>query len=297
MSQNETPVQYFTADDGAKIAYRDNGAGQPLLCLSGLTRNSTDFDYLAAALDDVRLIRIDYRGRGKSDWTGADTYTVPREAADVIGLLQHLGLKNVPILGTSRGGIIGQFMAAKTPDLVAGLCMNDIGPELELAGRQRITTYVGVNPDADTIESAAQSPTLTHGFANVPDGRWLEEAHKLYLATPSGLTINYDPALRDSYMAAFNKGIAPNMWAAFQTLADKPVAVIRGANSDVLSPEIVARMIKMHPDMIFAQVPDRAHMPFLDEPESLAAIQTFLQQIQALQNQPAGTPSSPLEHN
>ena len=175
--------------------------------------------------------------------------------------------------------------------------MNDIGPELELAGRQRITTYVGVNPDADTIESAAQSPTLTHGFANVPDGRWLEEAHKLYLATPSGLTINYDPALRDSYMAAFNKGIAPNMWAAFQTLADKPVAVIRGANSDVLSPEIVARMIKMHPDMIFAQVPDRAHMPFLDEPESLAAIQTFLQQIQALQNQPAGTPSSPLEHN
>jgi len=294
---NETPVQYFTADDGAKIAFRDNGTGQPLLCLSGLTRNSTDFDCLVGALDDVRLIRIDYRGRGKSDWTGGETYTVPREAGDVIGLLQHLGLKNVPILGTSRGGIIGQFMAAKTPELVAGLCMNDIGPELALAGRKRITTYVGVNPDATTFEAAATLPTLRDGFANIPEERWLAEARKLYLQTPDGLTINYDPALRDGYMAAFNKGIAPNMWAAFQTLADKPVAVIRGANSDVLSPEIVAKMIKMHPDLIYAQVPDRAHMPFLDEPESLAAIQTFLQQIQALQNQPAGAPSSPLEHN
>ncbi|MBV1867106.1 MAG: alpha/beta hydrolase [Marinosulfonomonas sp.] len=274
-------MQYFTADDGAKIAFRDNGAGQPLLCLSGLTRNSTDFDYLADALDDVRLIRIDYRGRGKSDWTGGDTYNVPREAGDVIGLLKHLGLTNIPILGTSRGGIIGQFMAANTPELVAGLCMNDIGPELELAGRQRITTYVGVNPDATTFEGAAASPTLQEGFANVPQARWMTEARKLYLDTADGLTINYDPALRDGYMAAFNSGNAPNMWAAFETLADKPVAVIRGANSDILSPKIVARMLKLHPDLIFSQVPDRAHMPFLDEPESLAAIVEFLQQVQS----------------
>ena len=85
-------TQFFTADDGAKIAYQDEGEGLPVLCLAGLTRNMADFDYVAPHLPGVRLIRMDYRGRGQSDFTGVETYTVPREAKDALLLLDYLFL-------------------------------------------------------------------------------------------------------------------------------------------------------------------------------------------------------------
>ena len=61
-------VQHFTTPDGLRLAYTDAGEGLPVIALSGLTRNHRDFDFLAPHLRDVRLIRMDYRGRGDSDW-------------------------------------------------------------------------------------------------------------------------------------------------------------------------------------------------------------------------------------
>ncbi|SMX44650.1 Arylesterase [Actibacterium lipolyticum] len=272
-------MEFFTADDGAKIAFRDTGNGQPLLCLAGLTRNATDFDYLAPHLDGVRMICMDYRGRGASDWTGAETYNVPREAQDAIQLLDHLGLGAVPILGTSRGGLVGMGLAVGTPDRVAGLCLNDIGPVIERGGLERIFDYVGRNPSSGSYESVAASmERMMDGFANLPEGRWLEEARKHYVETPEGMKINYDPALRDAFLEAFN-GEQPDLWPLFAALADKPVALIRGANSDLLSAEVAADMAKRHPGMIHAEVPDRAHIPFLDEPEAIEAIRAFIKQF------------------
>ncbi|MDO9525540.1 MAG: alpha/beta hydrolase, partial [Gemmobacter sp.] len=148
-------LSHFTASDGARIAFRDEGAGLPVLCLAGLTRNGSDFDYLAPHLADVRLIRMDYRGRGGSDWTGAKTYAVPRESKDAVELLDHLGLDRVAIIGTSRGGLNGMFLAATARTRLSGLCLNDVGPGLEKAGLGRIMDYVGRNPAAKTMEQAA----------------------------------------------------------------------------------------------------------------------------------------------
>jgi pimeloyl-ACP methyl ester carboxylesterase len=92
----------FTAADGASLSYTDQGEGLPVLCLAGLTRNSTDFDFVAPHVADVRLIRMDYRGRGQSDRTGAATYTIVQEAQDALALLDHLGIARAAILGTSR---------------------------------------------------------------------------------------------------------------------------------------------------------------------------------------------------
>ncbi len=103
---------FFTAGDGARLAYSDEGTGLPVLCLSGLTRTMADFDYALPALAGCRVIRMDYRGRGASEWTGAATYTVPMEAQDALALLAHLGVARAAILGTSRGGLIGMFLAA-----------------------------------------------------------------------------------------------------------------------------------------------------------------------------------------
>lgn len=272
-------IRHFTASDGARLAYRDEGAGLPLLCLPGLTRTMGDFEYLRPHLPPLRLIRMDYRGRGASDFTGAATYTVPVEAADARALLDHLGIPKAAVLGTSRGGLIGLFLAATARDRLLGLCLNDVGPVIERAGLERIFDYVGRNPAARShAELAAAMPRFAPGFADVPAERWLAEARLHYRETPEGLRITYDPALRDAFLAAF-QGPPADAWPLFEACAGLPLALIRGANSDLLSSKTAAEMQRRRPDLIFAEVPGRAHIPFLDEAESLAAIRTFLERI------------------
>jgi pimeloyl-ACP methyl ester carboxylesterase len=235
-----------------------------------------DFDYLAPHLPPVRLIGMDYRGRGASQWTGAATYTVATEAADAVALLDHLGIRQTAILGTSRGGLIGMLLAATARDRLLGLCLNDVGPVIEKAGLDRIFAYVGRDPSASTHAALAEAmPRHAPGFANVPAERWLTEVRRHYTETGSGLRITYDPALRDAFLAAFERPLAP-AWRLFDACAGLPLALIRGANSDLLSTATADEMRRRRPDMVFADVPDRAHIPFLDEPESLAAIRAFL---------------------
>jgi len=270
---------HFTAADGCRLAYRDDGAGVPLLCLPGLTRTMADFDYLAPHLPPLRLIRMDYRGRGGSDWTGPATYTVDQEAKDALALLDHLGVEKAAILGTSRGGLIGMVLGAVARGRVLGLCLNDVGPEIGRAGLVRIFDYVGRNPAGGTYEGLAEKLSRTPGFHGVPLSRWLDEAHRLSVEGPSGLQTRYDPALREAFLAAFD-GPPVDLWPVFDALAGLPIALIRGANSDLLTAETVARMRNHRPDMPFAEVPDRAHIPFLDETEAVALIHDFLKGLQ-----------------
>ncbi|MCF3972463.1 alpha/beta fold hydrolase [Paracoccus salsus] len=276
-------TRFFTTEDGARIAYRDQGAGLPVLCLAGLTRNMADFDYLAPHLPDLRLIRMDYRGRGQSDWTGPDTYNVPQEGRDALALLDHLGIGQAAVLGTSRGGLIGLLLAAVAHDRLLGLCLNDVGPVIDRGGLERIMDYVGRNPKAAThAELAAKLPAAMPGFADVPEGRWLADAQRHYAETPDGLRIRYDPALREAFLAAFADE-SPDLWPLWDATAGLPVALIRGANSDLLSPEVALEMQRRRPDLIHAEIPGRAHVPWLDEPESLAALRSWLAALSAPQ--------------
>jgi pimeloyl-ACP methyl ester carboxylesterase len=271
---------FFTVADGAKLAYRDEGTGLPVLCLSGLTRNMADFDYALPALAGCRVIRMDYRGRGQSQWTGADTYTVPLEAQDALGLLDHLGVDRAAVLGTSRGGLIAMFLGLVARPRLLGLCLNDVGPEIHRPGLERIKDYVGRNPAARTLrEMAGKMPKVMTGFANVPESRWHEEVSHFYDETPKGLQIKYDPALREAFHAAFS-GPPVDLWPLFDGLAGLPLALIRGANSDLLSAETTAEMARRRPDMIHAEIPDRGHVPFLDEPGAVAALSAWLGKMQ-----------------
>lgn len=268
--------RHFAARDGARLAYRDEGQGLPVLCLTGLTRNMADFDFVAPHLPNVRLIRMDYRGRGLSEFTGAATYTVPQEAQDALSLLDHLGISKAAILGTSRGGLIGMALGATARDRILGLCLNDIGPDIDQTGMARIADYVGRNPVARTLDEAARRmPDWSPGFEGVPFARWREMAGHLYEETPKGLVIRYDPALRDAVLAALS--LPPiDLWPLFDACAGLPMAVIRGANSDLLTTATADEMARRHPGLIRAEVAGRAHVPFLDEPEALAAIRAWL---------------------
>lgn len=269
----------FTTSDGLDLYYTDEGTGVPVLCLSGLTRNSSDFDYAMPALAAARVIRLDYRGRGKSQWAeDFTTYNIPREATDALELLDHLGLEKAAVLGTSRGGLIALTLAALALPRLSGVCFVDIGPVLDPAGLLAIIDYIGRKPVWKTLDAAAEDiGKRMAGFDNVPASRWREEVEKHFVETPEGLDINYDPKLRDAVLSVLDpEAEAPDLWPLFDMLAPLPLAVIRGSNSDLMSAETLAEMQRRAPGLIAATVPDRGHIPFLDEPQSVAALQGWL---------------------
>ncbi|MGX9356612.1 alpha/beta fold hydrolase [Roseobacteraceae bacterium S113] len=273
-------MPHFTTSDGVSLYYSDHGTGQPVLCLSGLTRDSRDFDYVAPFLAGHRMICMDYRGRGKSEHADPSTYTIPREGQDAMELLAHLGIAQAAILGTSRGGLIAMGLAATVPDALLGVALNDIGPELDPAGLDVIMGYIGRQPIWKTYEEAAQArPGVMAGFANVPAERWRAEVEKFFDETPSGLKITYDPRLREAVEAAGAQPM-PDLWPFFDALEGKPIAIIRGENSDLLSEDTMEEMIRRRPDACTAVVPDRGHVPFLDEHESQVAILEWLEDME-----------------
>jgi pimeloyl-ACP methyl ester carboxylesterase len=269
----------FTTSDGLSLAYTDTGAGRPLLGLPGLTRNAADFEDLAAALGGrYRLIALTSRGRRGSDfdpdWAN---YNVSVEARDAVELLDHLGLDKVTILGTSRGGLIAMLLAVFAKHRVSAVLLNDIGPEIAPGGLGRIMGYLGVPPKGRSYAdvAAALRATGQAEFPDVPLARWEICARRWFAETPEGMALNYDPKLRDAVIGGAVEP-APDMWPLFEAFAGIPVAVLRGANSDLLSAETVARMVAHRPDLIAAEVPNRGHVPFLDEPESLAVLDALL---------------------
>ncbi|MEM9395107.1 MAG: alpha/beta hydrolase [Pseudomonadota bacterium] len=275
-------MPYITAPDGARLFYSDEGAGLPILCLSGLTRSGRDFDYAMPALAGCRVIRMDYRGRGRSDWADHKSYTLVQEGTDALQLLDHLSLEKAAILGTSRGGLIALGLAVAARERLLGVCLNDIGPELDPKGLDVIMGYLGRNPAfASHAEMAAEMPNLMKSFANVPQSRWRTEVETHYAETPRGLQITYDPKLRDAVIEA-GAVAAPDLWPFFDALAGLPSAVIRGANSDLLSAGTFAEMRRRRPDLIVAEVPDRGHIPFLDEPEAVDVLGNWVEQLSSV---------------
>ena len=276
----------FTTSDGLSLAWEEEGAGQPVLCLPGLTRNARDFDDLAAALDArafgrVRLIRLTFRGRGASDRDPDLTrYNVAVEARDTVELLDHLALPKATIVGTSRGGLVAMFMAATVKDRLAGVLLNDVGPELAPEGLAAIMTYLGVAPRAQDFPSvvAALKARMGTAFPGLDDARWETVARRRCRRTSGVPTLNYDAHLRDAFEAVAAEP-AVDAWPLFDALDSLPLALVRGANSDLLTAESAAKMRARRPDMIFAEVPDRGHVPFLDEPEAVAALDALLARV------------------
>ena len=190
-------------------------------------------------------------------------------------MLDHLELREVGVIGTSRGGLIAMGLGLAARDRLRGVCLVDIGPEIAATGLDVIRNYIGKNPKFQThAEMAAAMPDLTRGFTNVPPSRWLEEVQKHYLETERGLQISYDPKLLDALLDAGAQPV-PDLWPFFDGLQGIPLALIRGANSDLLTMETTNEMRKRRPDMLYADVPDRAHVPFLDEPEAVFILQTW----------------------
>jgi len=276
-------MQHFAADDGLKLAYDDRGAGPALLCLAGLTRNMDDFEPVVERFADrSRIIRLDTRGRGGSDYDpDFMNYNLIREGRDALNLLAHLGLDKAAILGTSRGGLIAMFLASGHKKRLSGVCLNDIGPMVDPKGLGYIMNYLGKRPDYADYEDAATQlqAKMAKAFSGVSHAQWRSYARRLWAEAPDGLALRYDPRLRRAVSEASATGAMPDLWPLFDALEGLPVGLIRGANSDILSAETAAEMRRRRPDLIYAEVPDRGHVPFLDEPAAVGVISAFIERL------------------
>jgi pimeloyl-ACP methyl ester carboxylesterase len=281
---------FYLSADGLRLFYRDYrtvSAATPVLCIPGLTRNARDFDVIAAHLARKRRVLVtDLRGRGRSaydpDWRH---YVVPVEVGDMLRLLEAAGAPQVIVLGTSRGGIVAMAMAAVQKAAVKAVILNDVGAEIEARGLGRILEFIGREiPFASWDEAAAAlKRTYASMFPNVPDARWSEFAHAIYREAGGTIVPDYDPKLGDAMREADGSGRAQganaNLWPLFAALKEIPTLVLRGDNSDLLSAATVAKMSEAKPDLASQTVKDRGHVPFLDEPEAVAAIDAFLETI------------------
>jgi pimeloyl-ACP methyl ester carboxylesterase len=280
---------YFQAPDGLRLYYRAYGepAGDalPAVCLSGLLRNSADFDDLARRLSPARLVlAADYRGRGKSERDpDYRNYRPDVYVQDVIALLQHAGIDRFVSIGTSLGGWLTMALAAALPQRLAGAVLNDIGPDIPREGSDRILGYVGRDERHKTIESAAQAQKdlFLAAFPDFEPSDW-EKMARVYYAYDDATgewRPNYDLAIARALQEQKESAAEIDLWPFFEALKGKPVLAFRGEVSDVLTAETFERMGQVLPDMIRVTVPNRGHVPTLNEPVCVEAIDRFFARL------------------
>jgi pimeloyl-ACP methyl ester carboxylesterase len=290
MSQTFTDRRWTSAD-GLSLYARDyaGSAGPaklPVIAIHGLTRNSADFEGIAPliAATGRRVLAIDVRGRGQSDRAPDPmTYQPAAYAQDVLALLQQAGIEKAVFMGTSMGGLITMALAAIRSKVIAGAIINDVGPEVAKEGLARIAAYSGQPVDTPTWADAAAYAKRINAvaFPHYTDADWDAFARRIFTVGTEGAPIlNYDPDIAVPIRAAGARALVPNLWPMFGKLTrGRPVLLVRGANSDLLSEEIAAKMRKRAPRMDFVEVPDVGHAPMLDEPEARAAIFPFLGEL------------------
>ncbi len=281
----------WTSPDGLTLFARDYApadgpARLPVIAIHGLTRNSADFEVIAAliAQSGRRVLALDVRGRGQSDRAPDPmTYTPDVYARDVVALMEQLGIEKAVFLGTSMGGLITMALTALKPKAIAAAILNDVGPELAPEGLARIAAYTGQPVVIETwADAAAYAKRINEtALPHYTDADWAAFARRTFREGTEGAPVlDYDPDISAPIKAAGAKALIPNLWPYFRALArKKPTLLLRGATSDLLSPAIVAKMRKAAPNMAYAEVSGVGHAPMLDEAESRAAIFEFLARV------------------
>lgn len=275
----------FSSADGLALFYRDFGteiAGTPVICLPGLTRNSRDFIDVARHIGTRRRVILpDLRGRGGSaydpEWRN---YHPGTYVNDVWALLDEVALERVIVIGTSLGGLCAMGMAATQADRLAAVVINDIGPEINPAGLERIQTYVGKQAPPATWEEAIEQTRSNYGefLPGLSDEDWDKMVWKAYRKGEDGVPIaDYDPNIGRAVAEVGPQVGDP--WVLFDALGPIRTTLLWGEISDILTRDIVDKMVARKPDLDVVKVAHRGHAPLLDEPECRAAIDAILTEV------------------
>jgi pimeloyl-ACP methyl ester carboxylesterase len=274
---------HWQSHDGLRLYARvydgPRSAAPTVLCLHGLTRNSRDFEELAPHLARrYRVIVPDLRGRGFSARdTQPQNYQPGIYVRDVLALLDVVVAPRVAVIGTSLGGMLAMMLGFSHPDRIAGMVLNDVGPEIDPVGIERIKQYAGRLPPALTWSEAEAQTRAVYGEAwpGLAPDRWTALARRGYRENTAGIVeVDADPNIGEALRAA--PAATLDLWPLWKALRQVPTLAIRGDRSDILSAATFTRMKTENPDMQQLEVADRGHVPLLDEPECVEAIDAFL---------------------
>ncbi|HKX79432.1 MAG TPA: alpha/beta hydrolase [Novosphingobium sp.] len=284
--------RFWTSRDGLKLHYRDypgggeahDSARAPIICLHGLTRNARDFETLARRLsqDGRRVLCPEMRGRGDSEYArDPASYNPLQYVEDLTALLDHEEIGRFVSIGTSLGGLMTMLLALTEPERIAAAVMNDVGPVLEVRGLTRIKEYVGKGSNYPTWLHAARGLAEVQGVAypGYDIDQWLEMAKRLMVLAPNGrIVLDYDMKIAEPF-AAMDVNAQADLWPALAALAGKPVLVVRGALSDLLSEATLAGMVERLPGAEAVTIDGVGHAPTLNEPQVAAAIDRLLARV------------------
>lgn len=278
-STARAPRDAWVEANGLRLHYLDWGtAGRPpLVLLHGLTGNAHNFDQVAPRfIERYHVLAPDVRGRGDSDPSPDRVYQLEHYRDDLRAFIELLDLGPVSLLGISMGGLISIAYAGAYPDTVARIALDDIGPDIDPRGLQRIFTYlVGAPTEFDDIASAARWLQQAAGyFDEVNEAEMIEYTRWSLKQAPNGKWVwKLDPAIRDvQFQLKHPSQIV--LWDEFAKIRC-PMLILRGATSDVLKQETVAKMQAALPEVEAVEVPGIGHAPLLTEPESVAALDRF----------------------
>ncbi len=274
--------RFVVSADGLRLHYLDYPAPAatrlPLVCLPGLARTADDFWRVADAAPDRRVLALDYRGRGRSDWdTDWRRYDLDVEQADILGVLAEAGVSEAVFLGTSRGGLHTMRLAKARPALVRAAILNDIGPKVEKDGLLRIKRYVGKMPPLSRLSEAIALMRMTAApqFVGVGAEEWEIYARQTFVEKDGRIELRYDPALNHTLDGVTEDAEFEEFWEPFAALAKVPILALRGETSDILSVEVFDEMARA-PLLERHTVPGQGHAPLLLDAPTLDRIMVFL---------------------
>ncbi|WP_454848826.1 alpha/beta fold hydrolase [Rhizobium binxianense] len=281
---------FHVSQDGLTLYLRDyrpsdpDGDRLPVICLPGLTRNSRDFHDLALAIardpaSPRRVFSIDSRGRGGSD-RDANTanYNLALETADVLAICAAFGIGRAVFIGTSRGGLILHLIAATRPDLPAAVILNDVGPVIEAEGLKKIRDYLNRDRKPQSWDEAEEILRENHGasFTALEEEDWRDMARAIYRDVGGRPVADFDPVIAEQLTSIDLDGPLPDLWPQFEALAARPLMLVRGGNSTLLSEETVGEMARRCPGMRLLVAEGQGHAPILHRGNLRQEIAAFL---------------------
>ena len=280
-------VQCVTPSGLHRMAYLEWGEPdnpRVLVCVHGLSRCARDFDSLAAAMaGEYRVVCPDVPGRGDSDWLkNSLEYGVPTYASDMVALIARLDVETVHWVGTSLGGLIGMTLASLPDSPISKLVLNDAGPLVTGVSLQRIGAYIGKWPPLPTMEAAElYVRAVSAPFGPHSDAQWrfLTE-HVVRRQSDGSYRMHYDPDIAVPFNApgatlADGKHRDIELWPYYDAIR-APTLVVRGALSDLLTPETAQQMGERGPRATVVEIEGVGHAPTLMQPDQIAVVRDFL---------------------
>jgi pimeloyl-ACP methyl ester carboxylesterase len=275
---------FISARDGLKLHARDYGPlaseAPPVVCLPGFARTAADFHELALALSQDaarprRVLALDYRGRGLSDYDKDwKNYDIRVELDDLMQVLVATGIDRAVFVGTSRGGLLTMALAAARPAAIMGVVLNDVGPVIDARGLLRIRGYVGKLPAPRSYGEGAEilKRLSDQQFPVLGDAEWEMVARRTWTDRDGRFRTDYDPKLMKVLEELDLEAPLPVLWDYFAGLNHVPLLAIRGANSDMLAEKTLTEMGERHPDCDTFVAPGQGHAPLLGTKEMVRRI-------------------------